>query len=109
MGGDAECVGEYLGVPVRTFIPKRRLLSNVIYITCLIVSLLSMGIVSAPSSAVSKVKFLEASLEQAKHAESGRNALVKQITILEEEIRHSQHRLDICRAEAMVSTVPRIF
>lgn len=60
-------------------------------------------------AAVSKVKFLEGSLEQAKHAESGRNALVKQITILEEEIRHSQHRLDISRAEALVSTVPRIF
>lgn len=52
---------------------------------------------------MSQVKFLEGRLEQAKHAESGRNALVKKITRLEEEVKHSRHRLEIRHAEALVS------
>ena len=57
------------------------------------------------STAVSQVKFLEGNLEQAKQVESGRNALVKQITKLEEEVKHAHHRLEIHRAEALVRKV----
>lgn len=54
------------------------------------------------SSGVSQVKFLEGSLEQAKHAESGRNALIKQVNKLEEEVKHLRHMLEKRHAEALV-------
>lgn len=60
------------------------------------------------ASAVSQVKFLEGSLQQAKHAESGRNALIKQVTKLEEEVKHSRHRLEKRHAEALVSVRPLV-
>ncbi|CAM9711549.1 unnamed protein product, partial [Hapterophycus canaliculatus] len=47
------------------------------------------------------VKFLEAGLEQAKHAESGRNRLITQTTALQEETKHLRHRLEKRHAEAM--------
>lgn len=50
----------------------------------------------------SQVKVLEESLEQAKLAESGRNALIKQVNKLEEEVKHSRHMLDKRHAEALV-------
>lgn len=55
-------------------------------------------------SILSQVKILEGNLEQAKQVESGRNALIKQITRLEEEVKHAHHRLEIHRAEALVRT-----
>ncbi|CBJ26046.1 conserved unknown protein [Ectocarpus siliculosus] len=48
-----------------------------------------------------RVKFLEAGLKQAKQDESGRNALIKQITTLEEENKQSRQRLDTRQAEAL--------
>ncbi|CAM9929508.1 unnamed protein product, partial [Ectocarpus sp. 12 AP-2014] len=48
-----------------------------------------------------RVKFLEAGLKQAKQEESGRNALIKQITTLEEENKQSRQRLDTRQAEAL--------
>ncbi|CAM9940470.1 unnamed protein product, partial [Ectocarpus fasciculatus] len=47
-----------------------------------------------------RVKFLEAGLKHAKQDESGRNALIKQVTTLEEENKHSRQRLDTRQAEA---------
>lgn len=60
---------------------------------------------TAVVSTVSQVKFLERNLEQAKHVESGRNALIQQITRLEEEAKHARRRLEIYRAEALVRSV----
>ena len=57
--------------------------------------------------ALSQVKFLEAGLKQAKQDESGRNALIKQVTTLEEENKHSRQRLDTRQAEAQVSVFSR--
>lgn len=54
-------------------------------------------------SCTSQVKFLENSLEQAKQAELGRNALIKQVKKLEEEVKHSRHRLEKHHAEALAS------
>ncbi|CAM9336022.1 unnamed protein product [Ectocarpus sp. 12 AP-2014] len=48
-----------------------------------------------------RVKFLEAGLKQANQEESGRNALIKQITTLEEENKQSRQRLDTHQAEAL--------
>eukprot|EP00903_Cladosiphon_okamuranus_P008699 g8335.t1 len=48
-----------------------------------------------------RVKLLEGHLEQAKHVESGRNTLVKQITRLQEEVKHANHRLEIHHAETV--------
>eukprot|EP00752_Nemacystus_decipiens_P005130 g4654.t2 len=58
-------------------------------------------LVSRLAQSQERVKFLEGNLEQAKHVESGRNALVKQITRLEEDVKHAHHRLEIHRAEAL--------
>lgn len=54
------------------------------------------------------MKFLEGTLEHAKHAESGRNALIKQIKKLDEEVKHSQHVLEKRHAEALVSLGPLV-
>ncbi|CAM9230749.1 unnamed protein product [Ectocarpus sp. 13 AM-2016] len=48
-----------------------------------------------------RVKFLEAGLKKANQEESGRNALIKQITTLEEENKQSRQRLDTHQAEAL--------
>ncbi|CAN0254564.1 unnamed protein product, partial [Scytosiphon promiscuus] len=47
------------------------------------------------------VKFLEAGLQQAKRAESGRNGLIKQASALQEEANHLRHRLETRHAEAL--------
>lgn len=79
-------------------------ISNTVLLTYVYHDLLThiICLATATLSTVSQVKFLEGNLEQAKHVESGRNALVKQITKLEEEVKHAHHRLEIHRAEALV-------
>lgn len=63
---------------------------------------------TAAAFRVSQNKALEGALEQAKHVESGRNALVLQITKFEEELKHARHRLELRHAEALVSVTPLV-
>lgn len=63
--------------------------------------------VTTACGGLSQVKLLEAGLKQAKQDESGRNALIKQVTALEEENKHSRQRLDTRQAEALVRALSR--